>query len=115
MNNFVRSSSWLQPERVHKRAQAVPQQTEFAAPIEFVPLNQQFFAITQLRFPLLSPIGAQSSWHDHAYQRNQPDMDPYARFSSLVKHWSQLCFRRARYSRRKANNGSVFAAWRAGR
>jgi hypothetical protein len=62
----------LQPQCVRKRAQAVPDQIEFVSPVEFVPLGQLSFTVTQLGLSLLPPAGAQPARHDHADDADQP-------------------------------------------
>src|SRR5262245_24280617 len=50
-----------------------PEQIKFGSPVELIPPGEQRFAVTQFGFPLLPPIGAQASWHDHADCADQPE------------------------------------------
>src|SRR5262245_965062 len=74
LKHFVLQSSWLQPQRVHKRAQAVPQQGKFCFPVEVVPSGEQFFPIPQLGFSFLPPIGAYTAWNHHTHESYKPEM-----------------------------------------
>src|SRR5262245_36142640 len=125
LKHFVLQSSRLQPQRVHKRAQAVPQQIKFCFPVEVVPLGQQLFAVTQFSFPLLPPIAAQTARHDHADQRDQPEAEPREvfccvasrchRVSSLIVNCANHTRRSpSNYSCRSAITGFTFTARRAG-
>jgi hypothetical protein len=61
LKHFVLQSAWLQQQRIPKRAQAASQQIEFGLPVQSVSFRQHLFAVTQLGFPLLPPIGAARS------------------------------------------------------
>src|SRR6266545_2625172 len=86
--HLVLPSFGLQTERIPERARAPPQQFNFVPPIETVPFGQQPFAVSQLRFPLLPPVGAKSSRHDHTDQRNQPETGPGAELfaKGIIRH-----------------------------
>ena len=53
---------------------AAPEQVQLVTPVEPVPLGQQRFAVSQLGFPLLSPIATQAARDDYADERNQPEV-----------------------------------------
>jgi hypothetical protein len=67
LNHLVLPSFRLQPQRIRKRARAVPQQIQSGSPVQVVPAGKQRFAVLQFHFPILPPAGAQSTRHDHAY------------------------------------------------
>src|SRR5262249_4792499 len=73
LNHLVLPSFWLQPQRIRKRANAVPQQIQSGSPVELIPLGKLRFAVLQLGFPLLPPAGPQPTRHDHANDSNQPE------------------------------------------
>src|SRR6266511_4256934 len=68
-------------------AHAVPQQGKVVSPIKIVPFGQQFFAVAQLGFPLLPPIGAQAARHDHADECDQPEVGFRQAIFAALKHW----------------------------
>src|SRR5262245_31706218 len=86
LKHFVLPSAWLQPQRIRKRAQAVPEQRKFAAPIELAPLADQRLAIPQLGFPLLPPISAQPARHDHADDADQPEPETKPNYLRPISH-----------------------------
>src|SRR5262245_39775229 len=73
LKHLVLQSFWLQPERIPEGARTTPQQIELSMPVETIPFRQHLFTMTQLRFPLLPPVGAQAAQHDHADRANQPE------------------------------------------
>src|SRR5262249_46054530 len=71
------------------------------------------FAVAQFRLPLLTPVGAQSARHDHADQRDQPELRLQMN-SSGISH-SAFHGPQSNHSSRNAAIGSTRAALRAGR
>src|ERR1043165_576536 len=61
-----------------------------------MPFGEHHFAITQLSFPLLSPVCAQTTRHDHTDKRDQPEPRASCR---LRTHFSlsvvQVCWLRS--------------------
>src|SRR5919201_268841 len=64
----------------------MPEQAQSGAPVEPVPLLEQQFTVTQLGFPLLPPIGAQTARHEHADERDEPEPAAKARCECCICH-----------------------------
>src|SRR4030095_10898018 len=74
LNHRVLPSVGLHPQRIPKCAGAAPEQIDPVAPSEAIPLGEHHLSVSQLGFPLLPPIGSESTWHDHADEVNKPEM-----------------------------------------
>src|SRR6185295_17569171 len=84
-------------------------------PVELVPISKQQLAVLKFGFPFLTPVGAQSAWHDHAEPTDQPEPETKARCYPRTRHRFTCCLFPATSAEQFSDQSAVVrAAFRQG-